>query len=69
MSVLTPISLQTSVISDHIKEFQGATAPSSIVRFSSGISVDSSTVLIIPVPPQVLQAPCELKANSSAPGA
>ena len=30
---------QTSVISDHIKEFQGATAPSSMVRLSSGTRV------------------------------
>ena len=68
-SVRTPIARQTSVIKDHIKEFHGATAPSSIDSDSSGTSVDSSTVLTIPVPLQVLQAPWLLKANSSADGA
>ena len=46
----------------------GATAPSSIEILSSGTSVLRSTVLTVPVPPQHLQAPCELKASSSAPG-
>ena len=68
MSVRTPIARQTSVISDHISEFHGATAPSSIERLSSGTSVLRSTVRTVPVPPQHLQAPCELKASSSAPG-
>ena len=35
-SVRTPISRQTSVISDHIRLFQGATAPPSMVSESSG---------------------------------
>ena len=37
-SVRTPISRQTSVISDHMRLFHGATAPSSIVSESSGTS-------------------------------
>ena len=36
ISVRTPMSRQTSVISDHISEFHGATAPSSMERDSSG---------------------------------
>ena len=68
MSVRTPMARHTSVISDHMRLFQGATAPSSIVRLSSGIRVLLSTVLTVPVPPQHLQAPWELKASSSAPG-
>ena len=52
-SVRTPISRQTSVISDHIRLFQGATAPSSMVRDSSGTSEARSTVRTLPVPPQV----------------
>ena len=55
--VRTPISRQTSVISDHISVFQGATAPSSMVRESSGTRVARSTVRTMPVPPQVRQAP------------
>ena len=62
------MALQTSVIRDHIREFHGATAPSSMVRLSSGTRVLLSTVLTVPVPPQRLQAPLELKARSSAPG-
>lgn len=58
-----------SIISDHMRLPQGATAPSSIERLSSGTSVDSSTVRTMPVPPQVGQAPALLKARSSAPGA
>ena len=65
-SVRTPISRQMSVISDHIRLFQGATAPSSMVRESSGTRVLSSTVITVPVPLQVRQAPWLLKANSSA---
>ena len=68
-SVRTPISRAMSFISDHIRVCQGATAPSSIVRDSSGTRVDSSTVRTMPVPSQVLQAPWLLKASSSAPGA
>ena len=49
--------------------FQGATAPSSMVRDSSGTRVARSTVRTMPVPPQVRQAPWLLKASSSAPGA
>ena len=56
-SVRTPISRQTSVIRDHIRLFQGATAPSSMDRESSGTSVSLSTVRTIPVPSQVRQAP------------
>ncbi|MDD5890960.1 MAG: hypothetical protein PUC72_00285 [Bacteroidales bacterium] len=68
-SVRTPISRAMSFISDHISEPQGATAPSSMVRFSSGTRVDSSTVRTMPVPPQQRQAPSLLKASCSAPGA
>ena len=68
-SVRTPIARQTSVISDHISEFHGATAPSSIVSDSSGTSVSRSTVRTFPVPPQRRQAPRLLKDNSSADGA
>ena len=53
----TPIARHTSVISDHISEFHGATAPSSMVRLSSGTSVLLSTVRTMPVPPQAGQAP------------
>ena len=52
-SVRTPISRQMSVIRDHIRLFQGATAPSSIVSESSGTSVSRSTVRTIPVPPHL----------------
>ena len=67
-SVRTPISLAMSFISDHISVCQGATAPSSMERDSSGTSVLSSTVRMTPVPSQRLHAPLLLKANSSAPG-
>ena len=67
MSVRTPMARQTSVISDHIRLFHGATAPPSMVRPSSGTSVARSTVLTVPVPPQRGQAPPLLKASSSAP--
>ena len=56
-SVRTPIARQTSVISDHISVFHGATAPSSIESDSSGTRVARSTVRTMPVPPQVEQAP------------
>ena len=65
----TPIARHTSAISDHISVFQGATAPSSMERDSSGTSVDSSTVRTVPVPPQTGHAPWLLNANSSAEGA
>ena len=68
-SVRTPISRQTSVISDHIRLFHGATAPSSIVSDSSGTSDAISTVRTLPVPPHRAHAPCELNASSSADGA
>ena len=68
-SVRTPISRQTSTISDHIRVFQGATAPCWMVRESSGTRVAGSTVRTMPVPPQVRQAPWLLKASSSALGA
>ena len=68
-SVRTPISRQTSVISDHIRLFHGATAPPSMVSESSGTSVSRSTVRTVPVPPQCWHAPWELKASSSADGA
>ena len=55
-----------SIIRDHIRLFQGATAPSSMVRLSSGTRVLLSTVITVPVPLQVGQAPWLLKANSSA---
>ena len=68
-SVRTPISRQISVISDHIRLFHGATAPSSMLSDSSGTSVARSTVRTMPVPLHVEQAPCELNASSSADGA
>ena len=68
-SVRTPISRAMSFMRDHIRVCQGATAPSSIDRLSSGTRVDSSTVRTIPVPSHRLQAPWLLKASSSAPGA
>ena len=68
-SVRTPISRQTSVISDHMRLFHGATAPSSIVSESSGTRDAMSTVRTLPVPPHLGHAPCELKASSSALGA
>ena len=67
-SVRTPMARQTSVISDHMREFQGATAPWSMVRLSSGTRAARSTVRIWPVPWQRGQAPPLLKARSSAPG-
>ena len=69
VSILTPILAHTSFIIDHMRVCHGATAPSSMVMFSSWISVDSSTTLSIPVPSHLLQAPWLLKASSSAPGA
>ena len=60
---------QTSVISDHMRLFQGATAPSSMVRLSSGTRVLLSTVRTMPVPPHALHAPPPLKESSSAEGA
>ena len=68
MSVRTPIALQTSVISDHISEFHGATAPPSIERESSGTSESMFTFRTIPVPPHVGHAPVELNEKSSAHG-
>ncbi len=68
-SVRTPISRHTSTMTDHMSERHGATAPCSIVRFGSAISVESSTVRTIPVPEQVGHAPPELNARSSAPSA
>ena len=68
-SVRTPISRAMSFISDHISVCHGATAPSSIVRLSSGTRVASSTMRTMPVPPQRRHAPCELNASSSALGA
>ena len=56
-SVLTPISRQTSVISDHIRLFHGATAPPSMVSESSGTSDAMSTVRTLPVPLHFWQAP------------
>ena len=68
-SVRTPIARHTSVMSDHIRLFHGATAPSSIVFDSSGTSVVRSTVMTVPVPPHRRHAPPLLNASSSAPGA
>ena len=68
-SVRTPISLHTSFIRDHIREFHGATAPWSMVRESSGTRVLLSTVRTTPVPPQVRQAPWLLNDSPSAEGA
>lgn len=48
---------QTSVIKVHINEFHGATAPSSMVSVLSGTSESISTILTIPVPPHLRQAP------------
>ena len=67
MSVRTPISLHTCFMRSHMRLPQGATAPSSMVRDSSGTSFDSSTTRVTPVPPQLGQAPSELKASCSAP--
>jgi len=67
--VRTPIARQTSVIRLHIREFHGATAPSSMDSVGSGTSVARSTVRTVPVPSQVRQAPWLLKASSSADGA
>ena len=67
--VRTPMARQTSVMSDHIRLFHGATAPSSMLMLSSGTSVARSTVRTSPVPSQVRQAPWLLKASSSADGA
>ena len=55
--VRTPMARQTSVMSDHIRLFHGATAPSSMLMLSSGTSVARSTVRTRPVPSQVRQAP------------
>ena len=66
--VRTPISRHTSVISDHISVFHGATAPSSMVRLSSGTRLALSTVRTTPVPLHVRHAPWLLKASSSAEG-
>ena len=68
-SVRTPIARHTSVISDHMSVRHGATAPLSMERLSSGTSVARSTVRTRPVPSQRRQAPCPLKASSSALGA
>ncbi len=62
------MSRAMSFISDHMREFHGATAPSSMVRLSSGTRLSISTVRTTPVPLQVGQAPWLLKASSSAPG-
>ena len=62
------MSRAMSFIRDHIRLCHGATAPSSMVRDSSGTRLLSSTVRTIPVPPQVGRAPYELKAMVSAPG-
>ena len=51
-----------------MREFQGATAPWSMVSDSSGTRVDSSTVRTTPVPPHRLQAPSLLKEKLSALG-
>ena len=48
-----PFPRQMSVIRDHIRLFQGATAPSLIVSESSGTSVSGFTVRTIPVPPHL----------------
>ena len=60
---------QTSVIRLHISEPQGATAPWSMVRLSSGTSAARFTSHTSPAPWQRGQAPRLLKARSSAPGA
>lgn len=67
-SVRTPMARHTSVMSDHMSDFHGATAPSSMVSDSSGTSDASSTVRTTPVPPQVRQAPSLLKGKDSALG-
>ena len=67
--VRTPMARQTSVMRDHMRLFQGATAPSSMLIDSSGTRVAMSTVRTVPVPLQSGQAPWELKASSSADGA
>ena len=67
-SVRTPIARQTSVISDHISEFHGATAPPSIVSDSSGTSAASLTARTTPTPPHVRHAPPLLNEKLSALG-
>ena len=62
----TPIARHTSVISDHMREFHGATAPSSIVSESSGTSESIFTLRTTPVPEHSGQAPVELNEKSSA---
>ena len=52
-----------------MRVFQGATAPCSMVRESSGTRVARSTVRTTPVPEQAEQAPWLLKDSSSADGA
>ena len=67
-SVRTPISAATCFMRSHMSVLHGTTAPSSMVRLSSGTSDASSTVRTMPVPSHSGQAPSLLKASSSAPG-
>ena len=68
-SVRTPRSRAMSFIKDHISVCHGRTAPSSIVRVSSGTRVLSSTMRTMPVPSHLRHAPWLLNASSSADGA
>ncbi len=67
-SVRTPISRTTSVMSDHMNWFHGATAPCSMVRLSSGTSTSRLTSRTVPVPEQAGHAPSPLNASCSALG-
>jgi len=67
--VRTPIAPHTCFIRSHMSEPHGSTAPSSILFDSSGTRAARFTSRTMPVPEQVGQAPAELKASDSAPGA
>ena len=69
MSILTPACSATLGIKFRPGKLQDATAPSLIDKFSSVISLDSSSCRTLPVPPHSVHAPSELKANCSALGA
>ena len=68
-SVRTPNSRAMSGCTFQPNMFHGLTAPSSRVLDVSGTSASSSTSRTIPVPSQTGQAPSELNASASAPGA
>ncbi|SIA82550.1 Uncharacterised protein [Mycobacteroides abscessus subsp. abscessus] len=65
--VRTPSSRATSFMSFHMRDPQGETAPSSMVRDSSGTRDARLTTRWTPVPSHTGHAPAELKAIASAP--